>query len=72
MDHIEREVMKLCFKIMSWFWILSPVGFFMSWMIGKWNYIGKNWLIFMVLAAISTIVMFLNYESEKEVNYEEV
>lgn len=52
--------MKLTFKLLSIFWMLSPVGFIILRIAGIMNY-KFDWLILIVLIAISTFVAFMNY-----------
>ena len=55
--------MKAAFKLLSIFWMLSPIGYIALRFSGVFN--SKfDWLNIATLTAISTIVAFLNYERD--------
>lgn len=53
--------MKLAYKIISIFWLLSPVIFLIGRACGIWNTKG-DWLLFLLLMVMSGLSAFLNYE----------
>ena len=56
-------MIKICFKIVSAFWILSPIGFAIGWSFGVWR-THFDWLIGLGLVGASSIALFLNYDPE--------
>lgn len=60
-ESMANWMMSSAFKVMSLFWILSPVGFVVGRFLGVWR-TGYDWGIFLGLAVASTITLFLNYE----------
>ena len=55
--------MKLAFKLISAFWLLSPALFLIGRGIGVWN-TKMDIVIFLGLMAMSGLSAFLNYEPE--------
>ena len=55
----------IAFKVLSTFWILSPVMFGVGWGLGIWR-TGWDWAIALGLAGVSTFVAFLNFGSEEK------
>lgn len=58
-------MIRIAFKVISFFWIISPALFVGMRGSGLVNYQGIDWLIFAVLALISTFVCFLNYKGDE-------
>lgn len=58
--------MRIAFKIVSIFWLISPIAFLIGRLLGVFNFIGKDWVIFLGLMAISALMAFLNYKPEDE------
>ena len=56
--------MKWAYKVISIFWIVSPAIFLAMRGIKIFDY-KHDWLVFIVLALISTFVCFLNYKEEE-------
>ena len=57
-------MIRLAFKILSTFWMLSPVLFSIGWYLGIWR-TGWDWAIALGLVGVSTFVAFLNYNPEE-------
>lgn len=57
-------MIKLAFKITSFFWIVSPCAFIVGRSLGYWN-TKNDWLLFLGLMAGSAIFSFLNYNPEE-------
>lgn len=57
-------MIRLCFKALSAFWIVSPILYSVGWGLGLWR-TGYDWAIGLVLVAISTFVCFLNYQGDR-------
>ena len=60
-------MMKIAFKIVSIFWLFSPILFGVGRLCGYWNYVGKDWFIFLGLMGMSALMAFLNYQPNEEV-----
>ncbi len=58
-------MIKLAFKTISAFWIISPAIFLIGRLIGFWNFHGHNWLIGLGLMFMSGLACFLNYNPEE-------
>lgn len=58
-------MIRIAFIIVTAFWILSPVAFSIGWAIGIWR-TPYDWVIGLVLSAISTFVVCLNYKAEED------
>lgn len=56
-------MIKLAFKLIAAFWILSPALFLILRWVGVYNVHGKNTLIFLGLMLMSTITIFLTYKT---------
>jgi hypothetical protein len=62
---MEWFMIKYCFIIVTAFWILSPVAFSIGWCLGIWR-TPYDWAIGLVLSAVSTLVVCLNYKPEED------
>lgn len=62
---LEEILIKLAFKINSFFWILSPLLFVIGHFFFRINFKGINFLVFAGLMVMSGISTFLNYEGEE-------
>jgi len=56
-------VIKLAYRIVSFFWIISPIIFMVMRCMGVYDF-GNDSLVFVGLAMISTFAMFMTYKSE--------
>lgn len=57
-------MIKFGFKLVSLFWMLSPVAFLVGRAMGHWNTKG-DWLIFLFLMGMSGLSLFLNYNPDE-------
>ena len=55
-------MVKLAFKVISVFWITSPIVFLVMRTVGVFNY-EYDWLIFIGFAVASSLAMFLTYKT---------
>lgn len=63
--NIEVVMIKFCFKLMSVFWIVSPV-IYIGLRLTKTFDFGVDWLVFSILSFISWISMFFTYKTWDE------
>lgn len=57
-------MIKLAFKLVSFFWILAPVGFLVGRALGIWKF-SNDAAIFCLLMAGCFVALFLNYNPEE-------
>jgi len=57
-------MIKLAFKICSVFWLLSPIGFGVGWIMGVWNF-KYDLFLFLFLMLMMGVSAFLNFGEER-------
>ena len=56
-------MIKFAFKLVSFFWIVSPIMFAVGWYHGIWDF-QYDLFVFFGLSLMSTIALFLNYDPQ--------